>query len=162
MFLFFKWRWDQTSSTKSSHPRAGLLDVPFGFINAGVRSLVKKLHLKSRGEVGGQYGMVFCGIYGCFRKYGYPQIPKSSIFTRVFPSINHPFRGIPYFWGNTLISVSAFEISDGFWDLQATGFEIPWVLERNEIQISSPNWMCLKDWRWFLIWTSWTCLFGLG
>jgi len=61
-------------TSKSSHPRAGLLDVPFGFINAGVRSLVKQLHLKSRGEVGGQYGTVFCGIYGCFRKYGYPQI----------------------------------------------------------------------------------------
>ena len=39
-------------TSKSSHPSPGLLDVPFGFINAGVRSLVKKLHLKSRGEVG--------------------------------------------------------------------------------------------------------------
>ena len=39
-------------TSKSFHPSPGLLDVPFGFINAGVRSLVKKLHLKSRGEVG--------------------------------------------------------------------------------------------------------------
>ena len=57
-----------------------------------------------------KYVNTYCQLYGCFRKWWYPQIIH---FNKDF-HINHPFWGIsPYFWFNTHIQLRLRKLTAG-------------------------------------------------